>query len=257
MTPRLAFALDAAWSGAKSTLALFQNAATVELKQDQSPVTLADKECERIIRSLIEKAYPGEAVLGEEEGLSGAGDSRWVIDPIDGTKSFVAGVPLYGTLLSYEVEGQPVAGVCVFPALNEVVYAERGGGAFWNGRPCRVSQQSELNRSTLCHAGHKGINGYGHTEGLSRLAPQLMATRTWCDAYGHALVATGRAEGMFDPIVTRWDISAMVLIVEEAGGKATRLDGRSALEPWHANGEHQMLTSNGLLHDLFREELTP
>ena len=140
MSPRLEFALNAAIKGGKSTLAHFNVGTEVEIKHDLTPVTVADRGAERIIREEIEKAYPGDAILGEEEGETSQSKTRWVIDPIDGTKSFICGVPLYSTLLSYEVDGEPILGIAYFPALNEIVYAEKGQGAYWNGKPCRVSQ---------------------------------------------------------------------------------------------------------------------
>ncbi|MCG9896141.1 MAG: hypothetical protein MH204_11765 [Fimbriimonadaceae bacterium] len=249
MSPRLAFAVETAWLAGRSTLALFQGAPDVELKTDASPVTAADRQAEEIIRRRIEQAFPGETVLGEEQGLTGASDDRWVIDPIDGTKSFVAGVPLYATLLSYEVDGRPVIGVCCFPALNEILYAQAGHGTFWNGRPARVSAKSGLRHAIVCSAGHRGMENHGRTQGLLKIAQKTMATRTWCDAYGHALVATGRVEAMLDPIVSRWDVSAMIPIIEEAGGRCTGFDGGDPMVSRHPDGELELVSSNGPVHD--------
>ena len=234
MTSRLAFAIETAWSAGRSTLSLFQSAgissgAGVELKGDSSPLTAADRGAERLMREAIERAYPGEAILGEEEGETAGVGGRWVMDPIDGTKSFVAGVPLYGTLLAYEEDGEPVLGVCVFPALNEIVYAELGGGCFWNGRPCRAGEMTDLAKSVVVSGSVASLEKYGRMAGMHRLASQAMAHRTWGDAYGHALVATGRAAAMIDPIVERWDISAMAVIVREAGGAFTDFSGGEAL----------------------------
>lgn len=225
MTPRLAFAIDAAYRGGRHTLAYFNTGVETIHKADDSPVTVADREAEQLIRNLIEGAYPGDAIVGEEYGASGSGRDRWVIDPIDGTKSFVCGVPLYGTLLSYEVGGIPVLGVAYFPALDEMVYAEVGGGAFWNGRPCRVSERPTLSGASLACGGHASMAKFGRMEGLLRLSEKAQATRTWCDAYGHILVATGRVEAMIDPVVNPWDISAIKPIVEEAGGRFTDFSG--------------------------------
>lgn len=248
MSPRLAFAVETAWLAGRSTLSLFQTGAAVEIKQDQTPVTAADRQAEEIIRRQIQARFPGEAVLGEEQGLSGEGDDRWVIDPIDGTKSFVAGVPLYATLLSYELEGQPVLGVACFPALDLVVYAEAGEGAFANGRPIRVSKKQNVAGSVLCHAGLKGMAAHGLLDGMAALSAAAMATRTWCDAYGHALVAMGQAEAMVDPVVSRWDISALLPIIHEAGGECSTAQGLPVLEDLHPDGSHQLVSSNGLVH---------
>src|SRR5579862_1257794 len=192
MSPRLAFAIDAAMRAGRSTLAHFQTGTAVDLKSDATPVTIADRNAERMIREEIERQYPDDSILGEEEGAAGTSDDRWVIDPIDGTKSFVCGVPIYSTLLAYEVAGRPVLGVCYLPALNELLYAERRSGAFWNGRPCSVSKKSVIKGSVLCCGGHRLMAELGHMDPLIELAQRAMATRTWSDAYGHALVATGR-----------------------------------------------------------------
>lgn len=247
MSPRLAFALEAATKAGRSTLAHFQTGVEVVCKEDDSPVTVADREAERILREEIGRAWPGESILGEEEGQTGEGDARWVIDPIDGTKSFICGVPLYATLLSFELAGEPQLGVCYFPALNEMVYAERGKGALWNGKPCRVSSRRSLDQAVISSAGYVGLRKQGLMEGFERVTRTAMATRTWCDAYGHALVATGRVDAMIDPAVKRWDISAMQLIVTESGGAFTDLQGCENLGA-------SALSSNGILHsELLRE----
>jgi histidinol phosphatase-like enzyme (inositol monophosphatase family) len=242
MSPRLAFALNAAHRAARSTLGWFQGGPAIERKADASPVTIADREAERFIRKEIAASYPDDGVLGEEAGAHGPQDHRWVIDPIDGTKSFVAGVPLYATLLGYEVDGKPVLGVCVFPALGEVLYAEAGEGAFWNGIPCRVSPAGNLPEAVIVCGSHASMASRGRTEGLLLLAEEALATRTWGDAYGHALVATGRAAAMLDPVVARWDVSAMAIIVREAGGRFTNFASEDGIFD-------EAVSSNGVLHD--------
>ncbi len=246
MSPRLAFALDAATRAGRLTLAQFQSGVEVEPKEDGTPVTAADRAAERLIRQMIGAAYPGESIVGEEEGGSLESADRWVIDPIDGTKSFIAGVPLYGTLLSFERDRVAEVGVCYLPALDELVFAERGEGARWNGRPCRVSQTSELVHATLCCGGHASMRRYGRLGPFLELSERCRATRTWSDAYGHALVATGRVEAMVDPVVRPWDISAMSLIVREAGGKFTDFSGGG-------DPTTDALASNGLLHETLLE----
>ncbi|MCW5943663.1 MAG: hypothetical protein KIS66_15635 [Fimbriimonadaceae bacterium] len=248
MSPRLAFALDAVHRAGRATLPYFQTGTATEMKADATPVTVADRTAERIVREAIAKAYPGESILGEEEGGAFDAADRWVLDPIDGTKSFVAGVPLYATLLSYEVDQVPVVGACYFPALDEMLYAEAGAGAFFNGRPCRVSTKTDLAQTTICVAGHRGLDKRGLTDGFVRIARQVMATRSWCDAYGHALVATGRVEAMVEPAVSRWDVSPIELIVREACGRYTSLAGKPGIHD-------DALSSNGLLHDWILETL--
>lgn len=242
MSPRLEFAIRLAYDAGRSTLAHFNVDIPVTMKQDGTPVTQADQEAERLIRRELEHKFPGEAILGEEEGETGGGDRRWVLDPIDGTKSFVCGVPLYATLLSYEEDGVPIVGVSYFPALDQMIYAQRGEGTYSNGRRCRVSKKSDLQASVLCCGSHSAMERYRLASGFLNLAKQSLATRTWGDAYGHMLVATGKVEAMVDPVVQRWDISAMQIIVEEAGGKFTGLEG-------NANPQTQAISSNGLLHE--------
>lgn len=229
MSPRLRFAIETARLAGDSTLGLFRTGGEFELKGDQTPVTEADKGAEQIVRGRIQEHYPGEHILGEEEGGDSGTQDRWVVDPIDGTKSFVAGVPLYATLLSYEVGQEPVLGVAYFPALGELVYAEVGAGTFWNDEPCRVKDNSELAHAVVCCGGHKSLLKAGRWDGLAKLAESCLATRTWSDAYGHCLVATGRADAMIDPVVSRWDVSAIKVIVEEAGGSFTDFQGRPGL----------------------------
>ena len=230
----------------KSTLDYFGKNVQVHMKADDSPVTAADRNAEWILRRAIESAYPGEAILGEEEGESGSGSARWVLDPIDGTKSFICGVPLFGTLVAFEESGEPILGVAYFPALDEIVYAERGQGAFWNGEPCHVSNKASLEGSVISCGSHHSLNRYGKLNGLLSLADRTLATRSWSDAYGHMLVATGRVEAMVDPILAYWDIRAPMLIVREAGGKFTDFSGGT-------NPVDEGLSSNGLLHNTLIE----
>ena len=242
MSPRLEFALQVAYEAGRSTLSLFDTNHEVAIKSDGSPVTQADKEAEALIRKAIAEKYPGEAILGEEEGGHESSQAKWVVDPIDGTKSFICGVPLFATLISYEEDGVPIIGVSYFPALDQMVFAERNQGAYFNGRPCRVSTQGDVHKAVLCCGSHSSMEKYEKAAGFLRLARRSLATRTWGDAYGHMLVATGRVEAMLDPVVRRWDISAMQVIVEEAGGKFTGFNGAH-------NPSTEAVSSNGLLHE--------
>lgn len=248
MSPRLAFAIDAAYRAGRSTLELFDVAHTdagahIEIKGDTTPVTQADRGAEEIIRRAIEMKFPGESVLGEEQGLTGSGDHRWIVDPIDGTKAFVCGVPTYATLLAYEVEARPVLGVCYLAALDIMVYAEEGQGAFWNGRPIQVSPVTELTHAAVACGGHSNMIKTGRWESFETLIAKTMTTRTWQDAYGHALVASGRIAAMIDPTVSRWDIAAMIPIVREAGGICSGFDGGDPLRIKHADGTQEMISS--------------
>lgn len=249
MSARLQFAIETAIKAGRFTLQHFQTGARVDLKADSTPVTAADRGAERLMREEIARAYPNDPILGEEEGGDTEPGTRWVLDPIDGTKSFICGVPLYSTLLAYEEAGDPVLGVCYFPALNELVYAERGHGAYWNGRRTQVSRQSQITGAVIASGSVGTMDRTGRLEGFRMLEAKAMAARTWGDAYGHALVATGRVAAMLDPLVARWDISAMAVIVREAGGRFTDFRGSEALGS-------EAISSNGLVHEELLEAFT-
>ena len=220
----LAFALDAAWQAGRVTLGHYQTGLAAERKADNSPVTLADRQAEQKLRDLITTAWPDHALIGEEYGHQpGRSDSgyTWIIDPIDGTKSFISGVPFYAVLLALVKDEQPLLGVMNFPALNEMVYARRGGGCFWNGRPARVSAVSRLADAVLLASDLDTFARFNRQDAFQRLIDATYFQRTWGDAYGYALVATGRAEIMLDPIMAVWDCGPLQVILEEAGGTFT------------------------------------
>jgi histidinol phosphatase-like enzyme (inositol monophosphatase family) len=227
------FALRVAQHAGHATLRHFQTDLEVELKRDTSPVTAADRESERIIRERIEKRFPEDAILGEELGETRTGARRrWVVDPIDGTRSFIRGVPLYGVLIALEIDEAPVLGVMHFPALGESVYAGRGLGCWWNGKRTRVSRESRLERSLVLATSIKKAEREGSRDGWHELLSRAGLVRTWGDCYGHALVATGRAEGMIDFQLKPWDAAPMLPILTEAGGTFTDWQGN----PNHTGG---------------------
>jgi histidinol phosphatase-like enzyme (inositol monophosphatase family) len=237
----LHFALDAAWQAGRITLGYFQTSVDVERKGDHSPVTRADREAEQRIRALVAQYWPGHGVIGEEYGEQGANaDYCWIIDPIDGTKSFISGVPLYGCLIALTHRGEPLVGVAAFPALNETVYASKGGGCFWNGRKASVSNVRDLREAVLLgsdvHFGSAEAQG-----GWERLQAATRIQRTWGDAYGYALVATGRAELMLDPKMRIWDSGPFGVILPEAGGTFTDWQGKPGIT------QRQTLATNGHL----------
>ncbi|MDQ4076773.1 MAG: histidinol-phosphatase [Chloroflexota bacterium] len=227
--PYLDFAIDAAWQAGRLTLQYFQAAFDVEWKGDDSPVTVADRGAEELLRRLIEEKYPDHAIVGEEFGEDYREDAtfRWILDPIDGTRSFIHGVPLYAVLVGLEVEGEMVVGVANFPGLNELVAAATGQGCRWNGRPCRVSQVERLSEALVCFTDAANFAAYNRAEVWERLAGALHTQRGWGDAYGHVLVATGRAEAMLDPIMSVWDCAALLPILQEAGGTFTDWEGNT------------------------------
>lgn len=236
------------------TLEWFNNTELeVDSKADGTPVTQADRATERLLRELISETYPDDAVQGEEEAdRPGTSGRRWVIDPIDGTKAFSHGVGTYSNLLYMEDEEGPALAIINLPALGETVYAGRGLGCFFNGSPTRVSLTDDLPTSYLsCTGFHMWT-----PEMFKRVTTAGLRLRTWGDAYGYALVATGRIEAMFDPILARWDIVAPALIIREAGGTITTRDGDPDVSP-DANGDYSAIASNGVRHQTLVELLAP
>ena len=246
----LAFALDAAWQAGRVTLGHYQTGLAAERKADNSPVTLADRQAEQKLRDLITTAWPDHALIGEEYGHQpGRSDSgyTWIIDPIDGTKSFISGVPFYAVLLALVKDEQPLLGVMNFPALNEMVYARRGGGCFWNGRPARVSAVSRLADAVLLASDLDTFARFNRQDAFQQLIDATYFQRTWGDAYGYALVATGRAEIMLDPVMAVWDCGPLQVILEEAGGTFTDWRGTPSIFGGEA------LATNGALFESVME----
>jgi histidinol-phosphatase len=237
----LEFAVDLTRRAGDLTLQWFRAAdLAVDRKSDGTPVTEADRTCERRIREELARERPGDAVIGEEEGAqAGTTDVRWYVDPLDGTKAFTRGVPLYSTLLAASDAHGPAIGVIHLPALGETIYAGRGRGCFCNGRPARVSAVETLRDACLTTSGFD----YWPDPALAAVKASGMAMRTWGDAYGYALVATGRAEVMVDPVAAVWDVAPMLVILPEAGGRFTDLSGAA-----RADGGSGV-ASNGRLHE--------
>ena len=238
----LDFAVGLARGAGEITLRHFRRSISVDHKSDGSPVTQADREAERFIRARIEEKFPLDSVLGEEEATrAGTSGRQWIIDPIDGTYSFVHGVPLYGVLIGLEVAGEPCLGVVNLPALGELVYAARGLGCFWNGERARVSVVSSLEDALLLSTDFGVCEKYGFGGAARRLEARAGARRTWGDCYGHILVATGRAEVMLDPVMNVWDCAPLLPILEEAGGTFTDWRGQRTIHGGNA------ISTNGLL----------
>lgn len=219
---QLEFAVETAWRAGRVTLRYFQTGTRVEAKRDLSPVTAADREAEALVRAAITERFPTDGLLGEELGeLNPGARRRWIVDPIDGTRSFVHGVPLYGVMLALEEDCDAVLGVLHFPALNETVWAARGEGCWFDGRRARVSETARVSEALVCATDPALFEAAGRGEEWERVRERAGMTRTWGDCYGYALVATGRAEAMLDPTLEAWDSAALKPIVEEAGGVFT------------------------------------
>jgi histidinol-phosphatase len=219
-----------------------------ESKADGSYVTVADREAERHLRASIEKEFPDDAILGEEEGeRQGSSGRRWILDPIDGTYSFVHGVPLYGVLIGLEIDNEPKVGVVNIPALNEIAYAASGLGCFWNGERARVSSIESLSEALLLATDFRSCEKYGFGKAAEQLESLVAAQRTWGDCYGHLLVATGRADIMLDPVMNIWDCAALLPVVEEAGGTFTNWRGERTISGGNA------ISTNGKLFGTVRK----
>ncbi|MDZ7677637.1 MAG: inositol monophosphatase family protein [Acidimicrobiales bacterium] len=213
---------------------------SVDSKADGTPVTVADQAAERLIRERLGARFPDDTVLGEEEpDQHGTSARRWIIDPIDGTKAFTHGVPLYTNLLALEDEHGSAVGVINVPALGETVWAGRGLGCFCNGEPARVSSTTEPSGAWATTSGFDSWS----PELFARLKHSGMHLRTWGDGYGYVLVATGRIDAMIDPAAALWDVAPMPVIMSEAGGRFSATTGDPS--PDAGSG----LGTNGVLHD--------
>ncbi len=230
------------------TLKYFQNPdLAVEAKGDASPVTIADRETEQFIRDEVARLFPGDIVIGEEfgEGPGESGSRRWIVDPIDGTKSFIHGVPLYGVMIGVEEDGEMIAGAVFIPPLNDMVVAAIGKGCWWNGKPAGVSDTEKLSDALILTTDVANHTRFGKEDSWARVCDASRLMRTWGDCYGHILVATGRADAMFDPQMNPWDCAALLPILAEAGGTFTDYDGKAT-----AYGADAISTNGKLLTEI-------
>lgn len=240
----LDFAVNIAREAGEITLKYFRGAHGAELKADGSFVTAADREAEAHIRTRLAEKFPDDGVIGEEAGESkGSSGRQWIIDPIDGTYSFVHGVPLYGVMLGLEVEGEMTVGVVNLPAMGELVSAARAMGCYWNNQRARVSETASLEGALLLSTDFGLCERKGSGAACERLKRAAGARRTWGDCYGHVLVATGRADVMLDPVMNVWDCAALLPIIEEAGGHFTDWRGHRTIRGGDA------ISTNALLFD--------
>ena len=239
----LAFAHELADRAAEIAIEVFGREFEVRTKADLSPVTEADTGIEAMIRDAIADRFPGDAILGEEQGLEGSGDRVWIVDPIDGTKNFADGVPVWATLIALRIDGEGALGVASAPAIGERYEAVRGGGARCNGRPIHVSDRGRIEDAFFVYASvDEWLDGPRH-DAFTALVREARRSRGFGDFWGHTLVARGAADVMAEPELAVWDWAALEVILREAGGRMTTFDG----EP--PAGTCSVLTTNGVLHD--------
>ncbi|MCM2372582.1 histidinol-phosphatase [Aporhodopirellula aestuarii] len=256
---RLAAMIEVGLAAGGKTLEHFQNRSLeVIRKGDDSPVTIADREAEMLTRELLAERFPDDTIAGEEFAeQTGDNEYRWTVDPIDGTKSFICGVPLYSTLLAIEHAGQPLGGMILIPALGQAAVGAIGHGSFYadgllpqtsNGdiatqwKPAKVSQRDNLADAVFVTSEVGSFTKRGNREAYQKLENACFLTRTWGDGYGYMMVATGRADIMVDPICNAWDVAAMVPILTEAGGHFTDWKGTQTVRGGDGVG------TNGKLH---------
>lgn len=235
-------AADFAKAGGRSTLNYFKKSFHLEFKSDDTPVTNADRTAEKIIRELINKNFPGHGIIGEEFGRENEdSDIVWVLDPIDGTQSFIHGIPFYTTLIGILINGQPEVGIIYAPALDEIASAATGLGCTLNGSEIQVRKCDDLSKATFLTTDVTTYEEHGFQQPLNSLLESTRIHRTWGDAYGHMMVAAGRADIMIDPILSIWDAAALLPVLKEAGGSFTDVHGEETIETGNAISTNKTL----------------
>jgi len=246
MDRRLEVAISAAQAAGEVALRYFRTSLQVEHKADHSPVTIADREAEQRAVAVLREAFPDHGILGEEFGEQGGGGARWIIDPIDGTKSFIRGIPLFATLIALEEEGEITTGAVYAPALDDLLYAQKGGGAFDQHGRLHVSSIDTVSRSMLVFGGAGVLRSRGYWPAYERLVDRSARQRGYGDYFGYTFVARGQAEAMVDVDLKPWDLAALKIIIEEAGGRFTDFAGRATAFGGSA------IASNGRVHEEIR-----
>jgi histidinol-phosphatase len=240
---RYELAVEAARRAGDLARTYYESTFEIELKPDASPVTIADKGAEELIRTLVGKHFPNDGFLGEEFGdQPGTTGFRWVIDPIDGTRSFVRHIPIWATLIGLEYRGEQVGGVAYVPVLGQTYRALRGDGAYLNDRRVRVSDVGKLSDALLCYSSLSWFTKAGREKTFLELANRTNRQRGFGDFYGFVLVAEGAADLMVEHGVHTWDVSGLKAIVEEAGGAFTDWHGTPTTE------RPDVIATNGKLH---------
>ena len=236
--------VDVARLAGATALPYFRTTLAAEAKADGSPVTIADRNAERAAREWIARRFPGDGILGEEFGEERPTAARqWIVDPIDGTKSFIRGVPLWGSLVAMTDGGQVIAGAAYFPAIDELVAAAVGEGAWWNDVRCHVSGVNALAAATITTTDERFLDHPTQGDRWRALAPRVAVARSWGDCFGYLMVATGRAEAMVDPVLSAWDAAPFLPIIAEAGGVFTDWSGQATIRGGSAIATNRALAA--------------
>lgn len=243
MDARLETAIRAARAGGEVAMRYFRSDLAVERKSDESPVTVADRETEQRIIAVLREAFPDHGILGEEFGAREGKGTRWIIDPIDGTKSFLRGIPYFACLVALEEDGEITTGAVYAPALDDLFYAQKGQGAHDRNGRLRVSEVAALADAMLVFGGAKALRRAGYWNVYERLVDASGRQRAYGDYFGHTFVARGQCEAMIEVDVKPWDLAALKILIEEAGGRFTDFTGRPTIYSGTA------VASNGLVHD--------
>jgi histidinol-phosphatase len=247
---RYEVAVAAAQRAGQLALRYFDADVAVELKPDRSPVTLADREGEALLRSILLAKFPGDGFLGEESGdASGTSGFRWIVDPIDGTRSFVRGIPIWAILIGLEYKDEQIAGIAHLPAMGMTYRALRGDGAYRDHRRLWVSEIHDLSEAQIFYSSISWFEKAGQGEAFLNLVAQTQRQRGFGDFYGFVLVAQGSGEAMIDHGVDPWDVAGMKPLVEEAGGRFTDWDGNPTIH------RPDVVATNGYLHDKVLQQL--
>jgi histidinol-phosphatase len=248
MNPDLRLALSLADAADAITLRHFQSSTlAVRTKVDRTPVSEADEAVERTLRELLAAERPDDAIVGEEFGTHGTSSRRWILDPIDGTKNYVRGIPVYATLIGLVEDDRPIVGVVSAPALSRRWWASAGEGAFCNGRAIHASRIGEMSEAHIAYDSVTDFDQAGNTEAFLELVRRCTRARGFGDFWIHMLVAEGAIEIAVEPAVAPWDMAAVQVIVEEAGGRFSDLRGNTRFDGGSG------LSTNGLLHDAVLE----
>lgn len=227
----LEFAVSVAKAAGDHTLKYFKKSVEIISKNDDSPVTIADREAELVMRKMISERFPEHGIIGEEHGIHQPDAYvQWILDPIDGTVGFIHGIPLYTNLIGITIGGVPVVGVINAPYMNEMVCAAKDSGAYFNHTKTTVRKIDSLKNASLMTSDVQYFNQFGYKASFERLLTQVKTHRTYGDAYGHLMVATGRADIMLDPILAIWDAAALLPVISEAGGSFTDLKGNPRID---------------------------